>query len=515
MLVAALGLGVWLWRGRGPSPARRSLALALTLLAVVGNAAETLAQPREAAPVRLGEGVVVSLSATHEGRSASDRAQRASAALARLMHESELPVVRVERSGDAAVIYAGSSSVLELNAEDATLSGEPSLDQYADQVASSIRQALVAEHKRSRIAETVFASSLVVFFALIALFLIKKVTVVTERLRVWLEEHGDRYLVISVKRIELVRPAVLKSTALILLSLGRWLGQFGIFYAWLVVVLSLFETTRGYTERLTGFVLFPLSQLMGRAITALPLLVVAGFAALAVFVLLRFTGLFLASVARRETTLTWLPADLAPPASVILRIAIVVCALVFAAPIVTGSTDGSLGRAGAILLVALGLAATPIFASGLLGAVTLFGRRLAVGEHVQIRGQLGRISSINLLELRLHTADGTEQRIPHLLLLTNTLERLGLSPRVSVEVLVSAALARPARVLEILGGSVAPPGRDPSAELVSVESAGVRYRLTASVSSLAERSLLLRGCVEALDDAGIVVGQGTSDARPG
>jgi small-conductance mechanosensitive channel len=280
-------------------------------------------------------------------------------------------------------------------------------------------------------------------------------------------------------------------------------------------VLSLFETTRGYTERLTGFVLFPLSQLMGRAITALPLLVVAGFAALAVFVLLRFTGLFLASVARRETTLTWLPADLAPPASVILRIAIVVCALVFAAPIVTGSTDGSLGRAGAILLVALGLAATPIFASGLLGAMTLFGRRLAVGEHVQIRGQLGRISSINLLELRLHTADGTEQRIPHLLLLTNTLERLGFSPRVSVEVLVSAALARPARVLEILGGSVAQAGRDASAELVSVESAGVRYRLTASVSSLAGRSLLLRGCVEALADAGIVVGQGASDARPG
>jgi hypothetical protein len=99
--------------------------------------------------------------------------------------------------------------------------------------------------------------------------------------------------------------------------------------------------------------------------------------------------------------------------------------------------------------------------------------------------------------------------------LTSTLERLGFSPRVSVEVLVSAALARPTRVLEILGGSVAQTGRDPSAELVSVEAAGVRYRLTASVSSLGGRSLLLRGCVEALADAGIVVGQGAADARPG
>jgi small-conductance mechanosensitive channel len=297
-----------------------------------------------------------------------------------------------------------------------------------------------------------------------------------------------------------------KSAAVIALGLGKWLGQIGIFYAWLVVVLSLFSATRGYTERLTGFVLQPLSQLFGRAFTALPLLVVAGFAALAVFVLVRFTGLFLASVARRETSLSWLPADLAAPASVLFRISIVVLALVFAAPVVTGSSDDSLGRTGAILLVALGLAATPLFACGLLGAITLFGRRLAVGEYVHIRGQLGRITSINLLELRLQTTGGTEQRIPHLLMLLSTLERIGPTPRLSVELIVPGDVA-PARVLELLTATADRIAHDSSAELVSADQAGVRYRVTASLSTLSGRSPLLQGLLEALAGAGIALGE--------
>jgi small-conductance mechanosensitive channel len=487
-------------------------ALALFAL-IVALASEARAQPSQIATVRLGETPAFSLTATLQGKPANERAAKAAEALAEVVRAPELPDVRVERSAEAATVYAGSTSIVELGLEDARLAGEP-LEQYANRTAGSIRQALASEHKRSRIAGTVFSCSLVVFFALIAFYLIKQVTSVAQRMRLWLDAHGDRHFVISVKRIELVRPAVLKSTAVILLSLGKWLGQFGIFYAWLVVVLSLFESTRGYTERLTGFVLFPLSQLMGRAITALPLLVVAAFAALAMFVLLRFTGLFLASVARRETSLGWLPADLALPASVLIRIAIVVCALVFAAPIVTGSADGSLGRTGAILLVALGLAATPLFASGLLGAVVLFGRRLAVGEYIQIQGRLGRILSINLLELRLQTADGTEQRVPHLLLLSNTLERLGLAPRLSVEVVVSGEAA-PLHVLQILGAAGARTGRDAAAELVSVESGGARYRLTATLSSLSGRSPLLQAVVEALAEAGISVGHALPRARPG
>ena len=116
------------------------------------------------------------------------------------------------------------------------------------------------------------------------------------------------------------------------------------------VVLSLFEATRGYTQKMTGVVVAPLSQLMTRLATALPLLVVAALAAVSVFVLVRFVGLFFASVARGETPLGWLPADLAAPTSVLLRSGIVIAALVFLAPIVTGDADGVVTRVGIIAI---------------------------------------------------------------------------------------------------------------------------------------------------------------------
>jgi small-conductance mechanosensitive channel len=465
-----------------------------------------------AVPVRVGDALVFNLSSDAPGRPAKERAARASAALASVLEQPEPGEVRVEHGGDSALVYVGGLAIVELAQADATLAGAPSLDAFANERANALRQVLASERKRSKIAETVLSLSLVIFFALVAFYLIKRVAKLVERARGWLDALGDRSLAVSVKSIELVRPAVVKSSLVIALGLARWVAQFGIFYAWLVAVLSLFEATRGYTERLTGFVVSPLSQLMGRALAALPVVVVAGVAALAVFVLVRFTGLFLASVARRETALGWLPSDLAAPASVLLRVGIVVAALVFAAPVVTGSADDPLGRAGTIVLWALGIAATPLLATGLFGAALVFNRRLAVGDHVRIRGELGRITAVNLLELRLSSASGSEWRVPHLLLLTSSLERLGHSPRVSVELVVSRELAS-RTVLQALTAAGEARGSHALAEIAEVEPGHVRYRLTATLGSLHERSALLGSALDAL--AGIEASAPSATAASG
>jgi hypothetical protein len=229
----------------------------------------------------------------------------------------------------------------------------------------------------------------------------------------------------------------------------------------------------------------------------------------------RFVGLFLGSVARRETHHSRLPAELAAPASVLLRSAIVVAALAYAAPVVTGSSDDSLARTGTIVLWALGIAATPLLATGLFGAAILFDRRLGIGDHVRIRGESGRIIAINLLDLRLQSATGSEWRLPHLLLLFSAIERLGPSPRVSVELSASRALA-PARVLERLVGAGDACGKNAAAEILDVEREHVRYRLTATLPSLGERGALLRSALEALaaDGSGASIAPAERHAIP-
>jgi small-conductance mechanosensitive channel len=474
-----------------------------------GSAAPAPSAAASAAPaavVRLGDTPVFTVQVARGTKSAEARARDASDALLRAFNSDKAAQVTRHSVADVVVVQLGQTPIVQLSQDDASAAGESSLDVFAGVVTAKVRDAIDSERKRAAIAKTVFSVSLLVFFGLIAFYLLGKLGQFAETARAYLDERSDRELSIKVQKIEVMRPATLRSSAAMALSLGKWLGQAAIAYAWLVVALSLFDATRNYTQRLTGFVLGPVSQLMERIATALPLLLVAGLAGLAVFVLVRFVGLFFASVARGETPLPWLPADLAAPTSVLLRSGIVVAALVFAGPVVTGDANGALGRSGAILLVALGLAATPLLASGIVGTTVLFGRRLRLGEFAEIGGTVARISAINLLEVRLVDVHRSELRVPHLLSLFRPLRVLGLRPRLSVDVPVAAS-ARHEEVRELLLAAGKKCGHDPKLDLLSFDADGARYRLSAACDSLDGRRVLAETSLADLVAAGIPLGR--------
>lgn len=498
-----------------PSPAPSASAAPLpSKVPVVAPSAAPSAAPAPSASaaagasgvVRLGDAPVFTLVVPRGAKSAEVRAREASDALDRAFKADKAAQVSRHPVGDVVVVQVGQTPVVQLSQDDASAAGETSLDVYSGGVAAKVREVLDSEGKRLAIAKSVFSVSLVVFFGLIAFYLIGKLGEFAETGREFLDNRPDRELSIKVKKIEVVRPATLRSSAVMALSLGKWLGQAGIAYAWLVVALSFFEATRNYTQRLTGFVLGPVSQLMERLVVALPLLVVAIIAGLAVFVLVRFVGLFFVSVARGETPLPWLPADLAGATSVLLRSGIVVVALVFAAPIVTGDANGVLARSGAIILIALGLASTPLLASGIVGVSVLFGRRLRIGEFAEMGGIIARISAINLLEVRLIDAHRVETRVPHLLSLVRPLRVLGMRPRLSVDVPVAASAAQE-KVREVLSEAGKKCGHDPRLDLLSFDADGAHYRLSALCDSLDGQRALAETALAALGVAGISLGR--------
>jgi hypothetical protein len=462
--------------------------------------------PVPAFAVKLSDDAVFSLRAALGGKSPEVRAREASEQLKRAYDAEQTSDVLVSRRGDVALLSVGRTFIVELDEEEAKLAGVTSLEVHAANTASAIHEKLVSSHKRAAIAKSAFSFSLVVFFGLIAFYLIRKLGEFAERARNWFDARHDRDLSLRFQGIELVRPAMLRSTGVLALSTLKWLTQFGVAYTWLVVVLSLFESTRGYTQKLTGFVLAPLSQLMARLATALPLLVVAALAALAVFVLVRFVGLFFASVARGETPLGWLPNDLAAPTSVLLRSGIVIAALVFLAPVVTGDNDGVLGRVGVISLVALGLASTPVLASGTVGVIWLYGRRLRVGEYVELGAYRGRVAELNLLELRLTVTDRTELRVPHLLTLVRPMRLLGARPRLTLDMYVhaSSSVTEVRSLLAAVAGKV---GIEPSVEIVSADADAIRFRIAATCESLEARTAFHIAALDALSGAGVTLGR--------
>jgi small-conductance mechanosensitive channel len=469
------------------------------------RAASTSEAPSGTA-VRIRDRKVFVVRVPRNGQSAVLRAANATQALEHAVDDTDSPGVRVNENGDVAVVFVGDSPIIQLGPDDAEAEGDASLSVHAASIASKIQAAVAAERKRSALATTVFSISLLVFSALIVFLILGKIGELVGKGRRWIEAHPERLPNIRVAGIDVIRPAALRGGVLVAIDASKWLLRLGVGYAWILFALSLFDATRAYSERLTGFVFAPLSALMGRAASALPLLLVGAIATLAVVLLVRFVGLFFGSVTRGETSLAWLPADLAPPASVLVRGGIALVALSLAAPLVTGSEEGALARSSAIALIALGLSVTPLLASAAVGTAVIFGRRLRVGEFVEVGGCKGIVRSLSLLEVSVEDSFGCEVRVPHLASLLHPTRIHGRLPSITVELVVSAT-AMQSRVMAILSEEASRVAERSTVDLVSIDADGAHYALVVFSADSRVRTVLLASASEALAQEGISLGR--------
>ncbi|MET0591271.1 MAG: mechanosensitive ion channel domain-containing protein [Polyangiaceae bacterium] len=428
--------------------------------------------------VRLHDQSVFTIKAALGGQNAEARARAAGQTLEHLVEEREPPEVRTEEHADRIVVFGGTTPIVQLGADDATAAGDESLAVHAAGVAAKIRDVLQSERQRKALGETVFSISSLAFSALLAILLLGQVRNLAGKLQAWMTKNPDRLPALRFKGIDLVRPAAFRGGLSVALGIGSVLSQLGIAYVWLLIASSLFESTRTYTERLTGFVLTPLSALIGRIGSALPLLVILATAVLGVWLLLRFVRLFFGSVARGETTLGWLPADLAGPTGALVRFGIVVVALLVAAPLITGNDDGALARAGVATLLALGFASAPVIASIVAGVPIVYARRVRIGDHVEIGGREGRVTYVSLLEVRLEDDLGCTIRVPHLTSLLAPTRVLGHAPIAIVDV-VTDPTAPQSHVRAVLLAEARRFGTNVKVDLVRLDAEGAHYRIAA------------------------------------
>ncbi len=463
------------------------------------------ARPAATAEIRVRDRVIVTLRASRAERSAQERARAANDAInALLSHPEEIGDVHHEEQQGAAVVYVGKTPVVTLGTEDAEAAGEASVGVLAAQVTTRLSDAMSTERKRSAIATTVFSFSLLIFSALIAFLLLQRVSDVAARIREWLVEDPAKITGLRLGKIEFVSAGAARGALSIALTLGHRLTQLAIGYGWLILALSLFDATRGYTQKLTGIMVTPLYALAARIGGALPMVVVAVIAVIAVTVLVRFVGLFFDSVSRGDTRIEWLPRDLARPTSALVRGGIVVTALVLASPMITGNEDGALSRVGLVALVALALAATPMLASAASGMVFVFGRRLKRGELVEFGGRSGRVMDVTLFEVRLEDAAATEISVPHLLGLFHPTRIHRHPPLGSIDVVVDPTASQ-ADVEKALTEAARELSTRARVELLYIDHAGARWRVTSAVSR--GDNTLARAVQEALAKAGVALGR--------
>jgi Mechanosensitive ion channel len=460
------------------------------------------------ADVRLHERVVFSLQVALSGQSPQDRARAASHALESVVDDPEQPTTRVEeQSAGNAVVFVGRTPLVTLGKGDADApGGDVSLHVYAASVAAKVDGALRAERRRSAVATSVFSVSLLVFSGLLTLLLLRRVGNLSGRARTWVRDHPGRIPALTLGRIEVVRPVAVRGALSVALALAHRVAQFAIAYSWLIFALSRFEATRDYTGRLAGFVLVPLSALIGRLGAALPLFVVATVAGVALGVAVRFVGLFFVGVARGETHASWLPQDLAVATSLLVRAGMVLSALVLAAPLITGTDDGALSRAGVVALVALGLACTPVLACAAAGVPAVFGRRVKPGDFVEIGGRSGKVRDVTLLELVLEDAGGCEVRVPQLLGLWHPTRAFGRAPMSAIELAIDPH-EPPARVEQALLSAARTTCDRARVELVSLDADGGVWRVSGIDRDGTGAAALADAVARAMADRGMALGR--------
>jgi hypothetical protein len=382
-------------------------------LALAQSAPDALDAP-SIAVVTLRDKPVFTL-ARGDGRlNATERARAVGRALVKAALLSGAEAARWETRGTRAVVFVGPIEVVSLSNEDAVATGAGSIEQLAGQVTTKVQSAVATERTRSSLAKTVFSTSLVVFFGLITLYLMGKLRDFCDAARDFLIMSPRRVPALRLSKLEVLGPASVRNVLMIVVGVGRILGLIGLAYAWLVVSLSLFERTRPLVQRLTFVLLDPMSALVSRIATSLPVVVVVVVALALIAVVIRITELFFASVARGETHLVWVPPDIAYATSMLVRGGLLLVSLLFAGPILTGDRDGPLSRTALVLLVCGALSATPLLCSLLAGIATVFSRAVRLGDQVEYGGQRGKVTDISMLWLVLEDDQGASVRVPHL-----------------------------------------------------------------------------------------------------
>ncbi len=464
--------------------ARRFLLPTVLLLALVPvlAAAAPPGGPYHA-DVTLRDGKVLTLHAARAGVSPEVRARAASQALADALEADPSEGAAVEIQGDLATIRVGKTPILELGPEDVAAAGAKGLEDLSRSAAAAVDRALRVERRRARIAEVVFDVSLLVLSGLVAFLLLRKIGDLDRRLEATLRERKGRTPALRLRGVELVSPHGVAGALAVAVRIGRLVLQVFIAYAWLIFALSLFPFTRGVGLRLGKVVLGPAADTVARVGGALPSTIAALVAGALLWLALRAVRLFFGSVAAGETHLRWVPAELAVPVGQLLRVAMVVVAAVFAAPVLTGSDEGMLSNVGQAALLAVALAAAPALANVAAGLPRLLGRVYRTGHVAEIGSTSGIVREVGLLDVEVEDSSGRRVLVPHLAALVSATRLPGLAAAARFELAVDPTEDQ-ALVREILlrtGG----PGT--AADLVRLDASGALYRVAGPGADLAVR----------------------------
>jgi small-conductance mechanosensitive channel len=446
--------------------------------------------------VRLRDHRLFPIRVARGSKSAEDRAREATQALASILEVPGPKLVHVDEDAEDATLFVDTTPILQFGTEDAVAAGDDSTHLHAAFAAARLDDGLRAETHRQALSSLVLLVSFAVFAGLISFIFIRKLGDLEAAVERWLDARPQGAPAVRLGNVELASQRAVRGGLHAVLRFSKRAFQLLIAYVWLLLVLSLFDVTKGAGARLNGMMFAPVGRVLERIVGAIPQLLALAVLGLLLFLVIRSVQLFFGSVARGETRLALVPADLARPTSTLLQAALLILTVVFAGPIISGGGSGPFQGMAEAMLIGLAIACAPLFAAVVAGLPVVYGRGLRVGDVAEIGGQVGTVKEVDLLSVVLEDTRGRPVRVPHLVSLFQPTRVLGPVTLVTLNVTVGGTEDQ-TRVKALLTEAAGSHASGARVELSALDANGALYRVTSGYEDVGLR------VASALKDGGI------------
>ncbi len=402
---------LWLALVSGPAPAQNPAATPpapAAAMAVPGN---------HQADVVLNHRTIVSLSETLLGRTPGQRVALAQAALAGVLAGDGPGTVTLWKQGETIGVRVDEVIVFYLQPADLNLAPGSGAEQFADAAeAVQRRLQLAVSEVRQRTDPRHLAMGVLKATAAVlgcaatawAVLLLRRRTFLRMRLCLQHWQGGQGGNALATTFAQHGQTAARGSLTLLVWSILVLVANLGF-----TLVLGQFSYTRPWAERTTDWGLGLLAQFAAAAAAAVPGLLTAALVFFIAWLVTRANTAFMERVERSDLKLVWLDRDTARPTRRVANAVIWLFSLAMAYPFLPGASSEAFKGVSVLAGLMLSLGASGVVGQIVSGLSLMYSRTLRQGEFVKIGEIEGRVTSVGMFTLKLHTGLSEEVSLPN------------------------------------------------------------------------------------------------------
>jgi len=378
--------------------------------------------PAPEAPVRIeGQTLLV----LHSGVGSFSTVERAQAVEQRLQDVLDSPTAShdtsVQRTEMGLVIMMGDKPIISVTPGDEKAE-KVTAEVLADRWARAIREGM--EHARTQMLSRslwrrLLNAAIVLVLAVLAGLLVRRGR---RALGQWLEGRRERIPTLHLRGLELVSPkflyeglghfmAIVSLALLLVIAAGA-----------LILIFEQVPATQSYAHQVFLWIWDPLAVIFWGVVGYLPNLF---YLLVIVFVtrfVMRGVGFVFEQAHRGVISLEpWVHRDVARPTAQILKVALIVLALFFIAPLIPGTGTSAAQAITVLLGLTVSLGSTSTVGNAIAGIVLTYMRPFQLGDRVQIGETTGDVVERTFLYTKVLTIKNEEVMVPSLQVIGTTM----------------------------------------------------------------------------------------------